>query len=90
MMDATATLNAVTSFNGRIRPPVAAAGLLITTVTVAAAWMISTALATNPHIDARGPMELGTLALAPHDTIPASATDASGPCLLYTSDAADE
>ena len=84
MMGATATLNDVTSFGGRIRPPVAAACLLITTVTVAAAWMINTALATNPHIDARGPMELGTIALAQHDTILASATDASGQARVST------
>ena len=39
-MHATATLNDVT-FGGRVLPPVATACLLITTVTVAAAWMIA-------------------------------------------------
>ena len=69
MMDATATLNDVISFNGRALPPVAAVCLLITTVTVTAAWMINTALSTNPHIHARAQTELGTLALAKHDPI---------------------
>jgi hypothetical protein len=89
MMDATATLNDVTSFGGRILPPVAAACLLITTVTVAAAWMINTALATNPQIHARVPMELGTIALAQHDTILASATDVSGRARVSTGPADD-
>ena len=77
MMDATATLNDVTSFGGRILPPVTAACLLITTVTVAAAWMINTALATNPGIRMREPVELGPPALAQHETIPANAADVS-------------
>jgi len=84
MMDATATLNDVTSFDGRVLPPVAAACLLITTVTVAAAWMINTALSTNPHIHARAPTELGTLALAKYDPILASAADVSGRARVST------
>jgi len=84
MMDATATLNDVTSFDGRVLPPVAAACLLITTVTVAAAWMINTALSTNPHIHARTPTELGTLAVAKYDPILASAADVSGRARVST------
>lgn len=87
MMDATATLNDVISFNGRIRPPVAAAALLIMTVTVAAAWMISTALATNPHIDTRGPVESGSLAVAQPDTILISVTDVPGQARVSTASA---
>jgi len=87
MMDATATLNDVTSFDGRVLPPMAAACLLITAVTVAAAWMINTALSTNPHIHARAPMELGTLALAKYDPILASAVDVSGRARVSTAPA---
>ena len=78
MMDATATLDDVTSFHGRVLPPVAAACLLITTVTGALAWMINTAPSTNPHIHARAPTELGTLALAKYEPILASTADVSG------------
>ncbi len=77
MTHATATLNGVISFDGRGLPPVAAARLLITTAAVAAAWMISTEPSTNPHIDARAPTELGTLALAKYDPILASTADVS-------------
>jgi hypothetical protein len=45
---------------------VAAAGLLIVTVTVAAAWIVNTDLSAHHHIDARTPMGPGTLALAPY------------------------
>lgn len=84
MMDATATLDDVTSFDGRVLPSVAAACLLITTVTVAAAWMINTGLATNPDIHARASMERGTLALAKNDPILASAANVSGPTRVST------
>ena len=94
MMDATATLNDFTSFDGRVFPPsgyrrvisgdviglgtTATLCLLITTVAVAAAWMISTALSTNPHIHARALKGPGTLALAKSDPILAGAADVSG------------
>ena len=77
MMHATTTLNNVISIDGRALPPVATACLLVTTVTVAAAWMISTALSINPHIQARVPTELGTLALTKYDPILTSAADVS-------------
>ena len=35
---------------------VAAAGALVTTVTVAAAWIVKTALATSPHLNAQAPI----------------------------------
>ena len=100
MMDATATLNDVTSFDGRVFPPsgyrrvisgdviglgaTATVCLLITTVAVAAAWMISTALSTNPHIHARAPTGPGTLALAKYDPILAGAADVSGRARVST------
>jgi hypothetical protein len=40
--------------------------------------MINTAPSTNPHIHARAPTELGTLALAKYEPIPASTADVSG------------
>jgi Tlde1 domain len=42
---------------------VAAAGLLVIIVTVAAAWIVNTALAVNPHIQARAPIGPRALAL---------------------------
>jgi hypothetical protein len=45
----------------------AAVGMLVTTVTFAAAWIVKTTLSTNPHIHARAAMGPGTLALAPHE-----------------------
>jgi hypothetical protein len=100
MTDATATLNDVTSFVGRILSPggyrrvisgdviglgaVATACLLITTVTVAAAWMINTALSTNTHIHATAPKGPETLALAKYDPILASAADVSGRARVST------
>jgi Tlde1 domain len=80
MTDTTASFYDVTPFNGRIAArgayrrvvrgaamglgAVAATGVLITTVTLAAAWMLNTALSGNPHIYARTPMGPGTFALA--------------------------
>ncbi len=87
MMDATATLNDVTSFDGRVLPPVAAACLLIMSVTGVLAWMINTAPSTNPHIQARAPTELGTLALAKYEPILASTADISGRTRVSTAPA---
>ena len=42
---------------------VAAVGVLVTTVTVAAAWIVSTTLSNNPYIHARTPTGPGALAL---------------------------
>lgn len=75
MTYATAKLNGVVSIDGRGLPPMAAACPRITTFAVAAAWMISTALSSNPYIDARAPTELGTLTLAKYDPILASTAD---------------
>jgi hypothetical protein len=48
---------------------VAAVGLLVATVTLAAAWLVNTALSTNP-LHARAPIGPGTLALAnPYPTL---------------------
>jgi hypothetical protein len=43
---------------------VAAIGLLVTAVTLAAAWIVNTTLATNPHVHAKALTGPGTLALA--------------------------
>ncbi len=43
---------------------VAAAGLLVVTVTLAAAWIVNTTLGSDPHIQVRVAMGPGTLALA--------------------------
>lgn len=80
MTDATAAFYNVPSLDGRGLPlgnyrrvlngvvvglgTVAAVCVLVTTVTVAAAWIINTALATNPYIRAHAPIGSGTLALA--------------------------
>ncbi|MGB8613609.1 MAG: DUF2778 domain-containing protein [Pseudolabrys sp.] len=61
---------------------VAAVCILVTTVTVAAAWIINTALATNPYIRVRAPS--GTLALAKHGPTLASAVDVSGSTQVST------
>jgi hypothetical protein len=52
---------------------VAAAGVLIATVTVAAAWIINTALATNPNFTAKAPLGPAAIALADHHPVFASA-----------------
>jgi hypothetical protein len=46
---------------------VVAVGLLVTAVTVAAAWIVNSGLASNPHIHAKALMGPGTLALANGD-----------------------
>jgi hypothetical protein len=58
---------------------VAAACALVTTVTVAAAWIVNTALATNPHLYANAPI-IGpaAIALAGHYPVLASAADFTG------------
>jgi hypothetical protein len=61
---------------------VAALCVFITTVTVAAAWIINIALATNPYIRVRAPS--GTLALAKHGPTLASAVDVSGSTQVST------
>ncbi|MGB8552408.1 MAG: DUF2778 domain-containing protein [Pseudolabrys sp.] len=92
MTDATAAFYNVPFLDGRVLPlrnyrrvvngvviglgTVAAVCVLITTVTVAAAWIINIALATNPYIRVRAPS--GTLALAKHGPTLASAVDVSG------------
>jgi hypothetical protein len=92
MTDATAAFYIVPFLDGRVLPlrnyrrvvngvviglgTVAALCVFITTVTVAAAWIINIALATNPYIRVRAPS--GTLALAKHGPTLASAVDVSG------------
>jgi hypothetical protein len=92
MTDATAAFYNVPFLDGRVLPlrnyrrvvngvviglgTVAALCVFITTVTVAAAWIINIALATNPYIRVRAPS--GTLALAKHGPTLASAVDVSG------------
>ena len=98
MTDATAAFYNVPFLDGRVLPlrnyrrvvngvviglgTVAAVCVLITTVTVAAAWIISIALATNPYIRVRAPS--GTLALAKHGPTLASAVDVSGSTQVST------
>ena len=85
MTDATAAFYNVPSLDGRGLPlgnyrrvlngvlvglgTVAAVCVLVTTVTVAAAWIINTALATNPYIRAHAPIGSGTLALAKYSRL---------------------
>jgi hypothetical protein len=57
---------------------VAAAGALITTVTLAAAWIINTALATHPSLNAKTPYGPAAIALADPDPVPAGAADFTG------------
>jgi len=60
---------------------VAAAGALVATVTLAAAWIINTALATNPNFNAKAPLGSAAIALADHYPVLASAAvlvDAAG------------
>ena len=98
MTDATAAFYNVPFLDGRVLPlrnyrrvvngvviglgTVAAVCVLITTVTVAAAWIINIALATNPYIRVRAPS--GTLALAKHGPTLASAVDVSGSTQVST------
>src|SRR5487761_2037156 len=95
MTDTTASFYGVTAFNGRIAArsgyrrvvrgaavglgAVAATGVLITSVTLAAAWILNTALSGNPHIYARTAMGPGTFALAGPAPSGANATGISGP-----------
>ena len=107
MTDTTASFYGVTPFNGRIAArsgyrrvvrgaavglgAVAATGVLITSVTLAAAWMLNTALSGNPHIYARTAMGPGTFALAGPAPSGANATGFSGPppVQVRLADAAD-
>jgi hypothetical protein len=98
MTDATAAFYIVPFLDGRVLPlrnyrrvvngvviglgTVAALCVFITTVTVAAAWIINIALATNPYIRVRAPS--GTLALAKHGPTLASAVDVSGSTQVST------
>ncbi len=58
---------------------VAAIGLLVGTVTVAAAWLLNTAVSSNPQLRAQAPRGPETLALVRHATRLAAATDLSIP-----------
>jgi hypothetical protein len=57
---------------------VAVACTLVTIVTVAAAWIINTALATNPRLDAKAPIGPARIALVDPRTVLASAADLTG------------
>lgn len=74
-MDATATLNHVTSFDGRIPSPVIARFLLLAAIPMGAAWMINAVNTSHPPIHAGAAMELATFALAKSDPIPPGAAD---------------
>jgi hypothetical protein len=105
MRNAAATLSDVTSFDGRVSPrgacrrivnglviglaTVAAACALTAAVTMAAAWIISAALSTNPDILARPPIGAGALASAGYDVIPASAADVLGGVSTRPADSPD-
>ena len=52
---------------------VAAASALVATVTVAAAWIVNTALATHPSLNAKAPIGPAAIALAGHDLMLAGA-----------------
>jgi hypothetical protein len=73
---------------------VAAAGALVATVTVAAAWIINTALATNPSFNAKAPLGPAAIALADHypvlasAAVPADAADVTG-SIQVSNDPAD-
>lgn len=58
---------------------VAAIGLLVGTVTVAAAWLLNIAISSNPQLHAQAPRGPETLALVRHATRLAAATDLSIP-----------
>jgi len=58
---------------------VAAIGLLVGTVTVAAAWLLSISISSNPQLRALAPRGPETLALVRHATRLAAATDLSIP-----------
>jgi hypothetical protein len=57
---------------------VAAICALVTTVTVAAAWILNTAFATHPHLNARGLIGPAGIALVEHELVLASASDITG------------
>jgi hypothetical protein len=63
---------------------VAAAGALITTVTLAAAWIINTALATNPNLNAKAPIGPAAIALAGPNPVAANSADFTGSIHLAT------
>jgi hypothetical protein len=104
MTDATTAFYNVPSLDGRVLSlsnyrrvmngvviglgTVAAVCVLVTTVTVAAAWIINTALATNPYIRVHAPS--GTLALAKHGPTLASAVDVSGSTRVSTAPVAPD
>jgi hypothetical protein len=99
MTDATATLYDVTSFDGRVFPlgdyrrvirgvvigvgAVAAACALVTSVTVAATWIVSAALSTKPT-HGTAPIGPWTLALAKYDLTLVGTADVFGPARVST------
>jgi hypothetical protein len=103
MTDATAAFYNVPFFDGRVLPlrnyrrvvnsvmiglgTVAAVCVLVTTVTVAAAWIINIALATNPYIRVHAPIGSGTRATAKYGPTLASAGDLAGSARVSTAPA---
>jgi len=63
---------------------VAAACALVTIVTVAAAWIINTAFATNPNLHAKAPIGPAAIALANHYPTFASAANFTGSARVST------
>ena len=99
MTDATATLYEVTSFDGRVFPlgdyrwvirgvvigvgAAAAACALVTSVTVAATWIVSATLSTKPT-HGIAPIGPWTLAVAKYDLTLVGTTDVSGSAQVST------
>ena len=99
MTDATATLYDVTSFDGRVFPlgdyrrvirgvvigvgAAAAACALVTSVTVAATWIVSATLSTKPT-HGMAPIGPWTLALAKYDLTLVGTADVSGSAQVST------
>jgi Tlde1 domain len=103
MTDATAAFYNVPFLDGRVLPlrnyrrvvngvviglgTVAAVCVLVTTVTVAAAWIINIALATNPYIRVHAPIGSRTLATVKYGPTLASAVDLAGSARVSTAPA---
>jgi type VI secretion system (T6SS) effector TldE1-like protein len=103
MTDTTATFYNVATAHGRVFPfgtyrrvvngvviglgTVTAVCVLVIIVTVAAAWIINNALATNRYIPVHAPLGSGTMALAKYGPTLASAADVSQSARISTAPA---
>jgi hypothetical protein len=68
---------------------VAAVCVLVATVTVVAAWIINTALATNPHMHVQASIKSGALALGKYDLTLTSAPSGSTRISIAATDSSD-